>query len=705
MGLAQSCAGCGGVYIGETCPTCAGRGATKPAPVPAPGPVRLEGYELLEPLGRGGMGVVYRARQKSLDRVVALKLLPRERSGNVDFEVRFEREAKALAALSHTNIVTVHDFGRQDDQYYLAMELVEGSDLRTWMSKGLSPARAVEIAAEICEALDFAHSKGVVHRDIKPENVLIDAQGRVKIADFGLARLLGLHEDQRLTQSEAVLGTMRYVSPEQLDDAAKADPRSDLYSLGVMLYEMLTGKIPAGKFAPPSATPGVPAHLDAPILRALEMDPAKRQAGAAEFRRELTAPAPAPPPPVSRRPAWILRTGVAALPVAVLLAVLLLRPRGNAQPPPPERLQGHPSALDHFSFAENEGPKRETFAEIDLRDVRNPFRIAKPEEKQDFVRLARYLGINLDAGKLRGGYAALWPSGTVIAVEGDEADALEGALRERIGTWVHRKGDFLAAAMSSPRNRAAFVELVTQAQRKLGLPQAEPDLPLSHFHLRHLLVPIGWTPASAPPGTETLVPKEVEGAYSLGFGRGSSPTLGFLAVRSQHPESCSDELRTRVARLKPVKFEVRTGKNSACLLFLLDEEYGAFEYFARGMRMVLGLPERTFETIVPTERELSGLFVPATTSRDAASVVASLGIRALRAEEFVRVWYAKSLEGGEMLIAEIPSSDRRNALWKSLSGWTVTIDAPWLIGVRDPDPTRAKAAFRRLREKLGEVVR
>ena len=191
---------------------------------------RLPQYEILEMLGRGGMGVVYKARQLQLDRVVALKILPLVDALTPDFVERFRREARSLAKLSHPNIVGVHDFGESGGLYYFAMEFVDGVNLRDMIRSGkMKPEEALAVVPKICDALQFAHEEGVVHRDVKPENILIDKRGRVKIADFGLAKLLRRElTDHTLTMSGMTLGTPRYMAPEQLDKPETVDHRADI---------------------------------------------------------------------------------------------------------------------------------------------------------------------------------------------------------------------------------------------------------------------------------------------------------------------------------------------------------------------------------------------------------------------------------------------------------------------------------------------
>jgi len=253
--------------------------------------------EIIELIGRGGMGAVYKARQKSLGRLVALKILPPQHAANPSFAERFSREAEALAELNHPNIVTVYDFGRAGEFYFLMMEYVDGVNLRHAMMAGrFTPRQALALVPPICEALQFAHDRGIVHRDIKPENLLLDQAGRVKIADFGIARIIGaglnpasgvaVSDSPGLTQ-DSVLGTPRYMAPEQSAHPAQADHRADIYSLGVVLYELLTGELPVGKFEPPSRKVHIDVRLDAIVLRALENTPELRYQTIGEMRTQV----------------------------------------------------------------------------------------------------------------------------------------------------------------------------------------------------------------------------------------------------------------------------------------------------------------------------------------------------------------------------------------------------------------------------------
>ncbi|QDT47687.1 Serine/threonine-protein kinase PknB [Symmachiella dynata] len=257
--------------------------------------------EILALLGQGGMGAVYTARQKKLDRLVALKIIRPESANDPAFAERFNREARTLARLSHPGIVAVHDFGEvvmsQSDLgdetpralYYFVMEYVDGANLRQLIAGGdLSPVQSMAIIPQICDALQFAHDSGVVHRDIKPENILLDRSGRVKIADFGLAKLAsGSELDFTLTGTHQVMGTPLYMAPEQMEGSNTVDHRADIYSLGVVFYEMLTGHLPMGQFDPPSQQIEVDARLDQVILRALAREPQRRYQHAAEISNEV----------------------------------------------------------------------------------------------------------------------------------------------------------------------------------------------------------------------------------------------------------------------------------------------------------------------------------------------------------------------------------------------------------------------------------
>jgi serine/threonine protein kinase len=249
----------------------------------------FRGMELLELLGQGGMGVVYKARQIELDRLVALKILSPRLAADPEFPRRFNREAQALATLDHSNIVRIHDVGREGDLYFIVMEYVDGMTLRDLLvQKKLSPEQALRVIPQICDALEYAHSRGVIHRDIKPENILLSRSGVTKIADFGLAKIVKTEQaETAITQTNVVMGTADYMAPEQRDKTKDADHRADIYSLGVVFYELLTGELPVGRFDPPSRRKPLDARLDDVVLRALEKDPERRYQRASQMGRDV----------------------------------------------------------------------------------------------------------------------------------------------------------------------------------------------------------------------------------------------------------------------------------------------------------------------------------------------------------------------------------------------------------------------------------
>lgn len=250
---------------------------------------RFPTLEILELVGAGGMGAVYKARQPGLDRLVALKILPEELTHDPRFALRFTREARTLAKLSHPNIVSVFECGTVEGTYYFLMEFVDGPTLREVIRGGrLPPEQALSIVPHLCDALQYAHDQGVVHRDIKPDNILLARDGGVKIADFGLARILGNDAPAtQLTQTHQVMGTPRYMAPEQYSGARAVDHRADIYSLGVVFYEMLTGELPIGRFEVPSHKAAIDVRLDEVVLRSLEAEPQRRYQHASQIKSDV----------------------------------------------------------------------------------------------------------------------------------------------------------------------------------------------------------------------------------------------------------------------------------------------------------------------------------------------------------------------------------------------------------------------------------
>jgi serine/threonine protein kinase len=260
-------------------------------------PRRIAGYTLLEQIGYGGMAVVYRARQETLDRTVAIKILSENMAASPEFMERFRREARTAANLRHPNVITVHDFGEDDRGVpYLVMEYIEGPTLADLMDAGLDDDRIPNLLDQIAAGLDYAHVRGVIHRDIKPGNVLMTEEGRAVLADFGLAWLL---EGAQLTLTGGVIGTPEYMSPEQAA-GHPFDHRADVYALGIVLYEMLVGERPFVSETPigmllqhlqdtaPSvllARPDLPAAVGDVLARALVKDPNDRYSSAGELAK------------------------------------------------------------------------------------------------------------------------------------------------------------------------------------------------------------------------------------------------------------------------------------------------------------------------------------------------------------------------------------------------------------------------------------
>ncbi len=290
---------------------------------------RVGEYEILAVLGAGGMGQVYKVRNVISDRLEAMKVLLPNLEGNPDLADRFIREIKVQASLDHPNIAALHTAQRVENQLLMLMEFVEGTTLAGLLKNGaLPPDQVVDYVAQILSALSYAHSRGIIHRDVKPANIILTPQGVVKLMDFGIAKLA---VDQRLTKTGFTVGSLYYMSPEQIKGALDLDPRSDLYSLGVVLYEMLTGgppfkgdsdysvmaahleKMPAPLF---EVDPSVPPLLSEITLKALEKDPAKRFQSADAFRRALTSVKPSQEP----APAPVAAAPPQAVPVAAPVA-------------------------------------------------------------------------------------------------------------------------------------------------------------------------------------------------------------------------------------------------------------------------------------------------------------------------------------------------------------------------------------------------
>ena len=294
-------------------PTAAPPDATMPRPEPegtgSPGDSFIGrvmgGCQLIEKIASGGMGVVYKAKQLSLGRIVAVKILSRDLANDAGFVDRFKREARAAGQLTHGNVVHIYESGECHGVVYFVMEYVDGQNLKEVLKSTakLEFRRAVDITIQVCQALRHAHSRGVIHRDIKPENIMITHEGVVKLADLGLAKRMAAENTAGLTHAGAILGTPFYMAPEQAKDFSKVDRRSDIYSLGVTLYRMLTGKVPFdgrspievmikaidGKKIPiRELREDVPLELEQIVDRMMQRNPDKRYQSVDEILQDLS---------------------------------------------------------------------------------------------------------------------------------------------------------------------------------------------------------------------------------------------------------------------------------------------------------------------------------------------------------------------------------------------------------------------------------
>src|SRR5262245_55143422 len=525
MNTMKKCSTCGSMYSGEVCPKCMAGFAQKttdPTAPPEELPLRpgqtFHGLEILELLGKGGMGVVYKARQPTLDRMVALKILPQKMALDPDFQNRFIREAKALGSLNHPNIVAVYDFGAEGGLFFFAMEFVDGTNLRQVLrDRKLPPEQALKIVPQLCDALEYAHGEGVVHRDIKPENILLDRKGRVKIADFGLAKLVGadVAAANMLTVTNMVMGTPHYMAPEQVENPKGVDHRADIYAIGVVFYEMLTGELPIGRFEMPSKKVQIDVRLDDVVLKALEKSPDRRYQNASDIKDAVTkatavtssvdsySPTVITPKPAVKTKAPIgLALGAAAAILIGLIAWKLI-PSGPENvvhtPTPPAPKDPAPAAPFDFTtlyFGPEERPGSYVYQQVGVGLPRNPMPARDALEIDTLIKILDDIGIqNIGRDEVKQGYVAAWFRWefAFVAVDSTVGDRIEKqffALKKLPHRWIHRKGALTVLAWGRQREqRSIFNDLVGMLQKKLGLPVAAPDVPIDNLEVE---VPKGW---------------------------------------------------------------------------------------------------------------------------------------------------------------------------------------------------------------------
>lgn len=271
---------------------------------------RFPHLEILSFIGHGGMGTYYRACQPKLNRLAAVKILPVDPDTDAELIERFKKEAKAMARLNHPNIIGIYEFLETESTLYLVMEFVEGDIFeRLINTRSFDLGEILAIISQVCAALHHAHENGVIHRDLRPGNTMLDQSGLVKVGDFGLARLMG--EElfrRRMTETNLAMGTMDYVAPEQLEEGHPVDHRADIYSLGMMIYKLLTRVLPRGSFVVPSKlVPNLDPRVDDLVIRCLQRNPANRYQQVTELWSEVNLITEAPPT-TKAGPAFKFRT-------------------------------------------------------------------------------------------------------------------------------------------------------------------------------------------------------------------------------------------------------------------------------------------------------------------------------------------------------------------------------------------------------------
>ncbi|MEM9016450.1 MAG: serine/threonine-protein kinase, partial [Verrucomicrobiota bacterium] len=466
-------------------------------------------HEIQGLLGRGGMGAVYKGLQKSLDRAVAIKVLPPEMAeADPSFAARFEREAKAMARLEHANIVTIYDFGQTEaGHYYIVMEFVDGMDFHQLIhSNQLDAQGALNAVSQICDALDYAHEEGFVHRDIKPANIFINQKGIVKVGDFGLAKIVTGEGETEVAPNEPLvtmsgisLGTPVYAAPEQMD-GRPIDHRADIYSLGVMFYEMLTRELPRGHFPPPSKKVEVDVRLDEVVLKAMESEPEQRYRNATEMRTAVDMVRTSEPVPAgreqgetgsSRRRLVVFGSAILAL-VAIGFGVWSMKERfasDSSDPTSPGDVAAvsatSPADEENIELAPRIEPSKPT-GEGQTAPVQGrlrawsqtnevPIDLSRAEGINDFVQvIAVQYPSEWEDETCKGGWAALRSNGRIISSNGLGEDL------ENVTRLIQRRHSF--GAVLADRSVVSFGhgKEVFQWQAPEGKEVVEASLDFGH---------------------------------------------------------------------------------------------------------------------------------------------------------------------------------------------------------------------------------
>jgi tRNA A-37 threonylcarbamoyl transferase component Bud32 len=735
MNTMKKCSTCGNLYSGDLCSKCmAGfaQKSTDPTAPPEDLPLKpgqtFHGLEILELLGRGGMGVVYKARQPALDRMVALKILPQKMALDPDFQNRFIREAKALGSLSHPNIVAVYDFGAEGGFFFFAMEFIDGTNLRQILrDRKLTPEQGLKIVPQLCDALEYAHGEGVVHRDIKPENILLDRKGRVKIADFGLAKLVGADAPANLTMTNMVMGTPHYMAPEQVENPKGVDHRADIYAIGVVLYEMLTGELPIGRFEMPSKIVQVDVRLDEVVLKALEKSPDRRYQNAGDVKTavskatSITSVESYSPTVITPRPATKAKPTLAyLLAIAVILVLgavawkeLSVKPPApvvGVLPKPPGTeppVVAGPLDLTPLHFGPDERPGHYVYQGIGKGLPRNPMPAKDPAEIDVLIQVLDDIGVqNIARDEIKQGYLAAWFrwEAAFVAIESPIAERIEqqfSALQKIHHRWTHRKGRLLVMAWSHRKdNRPLFVDLVTRLQKKLGIPEEVPEIPLENLKLERSDLPSEWVlregfaPAPVPPGVVDrydVSMEPLEGADQLDV------RIWVAKTPKDADAFAADKLGFAAQR----KVEVRRAGRTVAAVALQGKDLGAFEKVARVLRRLMGFPDQTFETIALAPEDLPPGFSFDKTETDTTKVVQALGVPGVLTSEITHAAYYRLKPSGLVVLIESKDSRPRSLieaeLRKTGAAWSTDV---WLFAVEGPDDETLDALENRMREKI-----
>ncbi|MBV8880536.1 MAG: serine/threonine protein kinase, partial [Planctomycetaceae bacterium] len=730
------CSTCGNLYSGDLCSKCmAGfaQKSTDPTAPPEDLPLKpgqsFHGLEILELLGRGGMGVVYKARQPALDRFVALKILPQKMALDPDFQNRFIREAKALGSLSHPNIVAVYDFGAEGGFFFFAMEYIDGTNLRQILrDRKMSPEQGLKIVPQLCDALEYAHGEGVVHRDIKPENILLDKKGRVKIADFGLAKLVGADAPANLTMTNMVMGTPHYMAPEQVENPKGVDHRADIYAIGVVLYEMLTGELPIGRFEMPSKKVQIDVRLDDVVLRALEKSPDRRYQNASDVKDAVTkataistaesySPTVITPKPAVKNKMPV--AGLIALVAVVIAVVAIVALTQGPKPPPtiavtppktpvvePPAVAG-PLDLTPLYFGPDERPARYIFQGVGKGLPRNPMPAKEPGEIDTLIQILDDIGLqNIARSDVKQGYLAAWFrfEAAFIALETAIPDRIEReflALAKLDNKWTYKKGPLLVIAWTPRKERrTVFVDLVNRLQKKLGLPVEAPEIPIENLKMDRSELPSDWVfresaaQAPAPAGLQARFEASME------------PTDGadLLEYRVWVGKTAQDADAFAAQKLGFAgrrKVEVRRAGRTVAALALTGNDLGAFEKVAKSLRRYMGFPDHTFETVALAAEDLPSGYSFDKTETDPARVIQLLGVSGVLASDVTRAAYYRFKPAGMAFIVEAPESKTRTVIDQELrkTGISFQTDS-WVIGLEGPDDTVLDAIEDMLRDKI-----